>query len=352
MSFSPYSNSLSSLYSHQTEPPPLESTTLEDFSKPTIFSKDHLTTKPKKPPSSEGLLIHPISEDLRTNQINFEQCTPFTSSLYCSTAGSSPLSDLSSDSNVKSCDEFSSNQENPSQIHNFEISPDIASDLFTLTDDFSPPELVVSDLLASDSTEAINTSPSSLISSNLSTPVVSTTNGTSTGINFVLDDVSLESLLAAPMYDEKDVTDSCNWDPLFLNDPSLSRVVSLESKLVCEKRTAIVFNENENDDYEIQSPVKKQKHEEAQEEFQNLAKSTNLRISDGSNLPPIIVKDPSDPKAIRRARNTAAARRSRDKKREKMSDLEARVAELERINIQLSIENQILRNMKNMPPRS
>lgn len=350
MSFSPYSNSLSSLYSHQTEPPPLESTTLEDFSKTTIFSKDHLTTKPKKPPSSEGLLIHSISEDLRTNQSDFEQCTLFTSSLYNSTAGSSPLSDLNSDSNVKSCDEFSSNQENPSQTHNFEVSPDIASDLFTLTDDFSPPEIIVSDLLASDSTEAINTSPSSLTSSNLSTPVVSTTHGTSTGINYVLDDVSLESLLAAPMYDEKDVTDSCNWDPLFLNNSSLSPVASFQSKLVCEKRTAIVFNEN--DDSETQSPVKKQKHEEAQEEFQNLAKSTNLKISDGSNLPPIIVKDPSDPKAIRRARNTAAARRSRDKKREKMSDLEARVAELERINIQLSIENQILRNMKNMPPRS
>lgn len=354
MSFSPYSNSLSSLYQHQTEPPPLESTILEDFSKPTIFSKDTLTTKPKKPPSSEGLLTNQVSKDLQNKQINLEQCAQLKRPLYSLSAGSSQLSDLSSDSSVKHCDNFSL-QENQSQTYlNLDISPDIASDLFTFTDDFSTPDLMMSDMLASDSSEAANTSPSSFTSSSLSTPVVDKINGTDPDIKFVLDDVTLDSLLAEPMYDDKDVSDTSKWDPLFLSQSPSAPVVPLEAKLVREKRTAVVFDEENGDDAEAQLPSKKQKQEEAQESFESLAESTNLRISDGtfSDLPPIVVKDPSDPKALRRARNTAAARRSRCKKREKMSELEARVAELERANIQLSIENQILRNMKSMPPRN
>ncbi|KAF5100325.1 hypothetical protein D0Z00_001293 [Geotrichum galactomycetum] len=213
---------------------------------------------------------------------------------------------------------------------------------------------MVSDLLASDSSEAANTSPSSFTSSTLSTPIVDKISGADTDIKFALDDVSLDSLLAEPMYDEKDVSDASKWDPLFLSKSPSTQAAPLETKLVREKRTAIVLNEDHSDDSEAQSPMKKQRQEEAQESFQSLAESTNLRIPDGtfSDLPPIVVKDPSDPKALRRARNTAAARRSRCKKREKMSELEARVAELERINIQLSIENQILRNMKSMPPRN
>ncbi|KAK5171573.1 hypothetical protein LTR04_001597 [Oleoguttula sp. CCFEE 6159] len=44
-------------------------------------------------------------------------------------------------------------------------------------------------------------------------------------------------------------------------------------------------------------------------------------------LPPIVV-DPNDEKALKRARNTAAARKSRDKKVRKMEEYEAMIAEL------------------------
>ena len=46
-------------------------------------------------------------------------------------------------------------------------------------------------------------------------------------------------------------------------------------------------------------------------------------------LPPIIVDDPSDVIAVKRARNTAAARKSRQKKMERFDELEATIADLQ-----------------------
>ncbi|KAI9730305.1 MAG: hypothetical protein M1818_008208 [Claussenomyces sp. TS43310] len=47
-------------------------------------------------------------------------------------------------------------------------------------------------------------------------------------------------------------------------------------------------------------------------------------------LPPIIVDDPSDTIAIKRARNTLAARKSRQKKMERFDELEGEIAELKK----------------------
>jgi hypothetical protein len=46
-------------------------------------------------------------------------------------------------------------------------------------------------------------------------------------------------------------------------------------------------------------------------------------------LPPIIVDDPSDSIAMKRARNTLAARKSRERKAQRLEDLEAKIAKLE-----------------------
>ena len=46
-------------------------------------------------------------------------------------------------------------------------------------------------------------------------------------------------------------------------------------------------------------------------------------------LPPITIEDPSDVVAVKRARNTAAARKSRQKKMERFEELEARILQLE-----------------------
>lgn len=47
-------------------------------------------------------------------------------------------------------------------------------------------------------------------------------------------------------------------------------------------------------------------------------------------LPPIIVEDPSDVVAMKRARNTLAARKSRERKAHRLDELEDRIAALER----------------------
>lgn len=47
-------------------------------------------------------------------------------------------------------------------------------------------------------------------------------------------------------------------------------------------------------------------------------------------LPPIIVEDPSDVVAMKRARNTLAARKSRERKAQRLDELEERIASLER----------------------
>jgi hypothetical protein len=46
-------------------------------------------------------------------------------------------------------------------------------------------------------------------------------------------------------------------------------------------------------------------------------------------LPPIIVEDPQDTIAMKRARNTLAARKSRERKAQRFEDLEDRIAKLE-----------------------
>jgi len=46
-------------------------------------------------------------------------------------------------------------------------------------------------------------------------------------------------------------------------------------------------------------------------------------------LPPIVIDDPSDNVAMKRARNTLAARKSRERKAQKLEDLEDRIAKLE-----------------------
>lgn len=157
----------------------------------------------------------------------------------------------------------------------------------------------------------------------------------------------LDTLLAAPMFDE--VQDTASWDSLFEATPAPQAGPStplfdspIDTRFVREKRSAIVMA----GDSGLASSPRPSKHlKAASSEFDRLA-SSSTPTSEVKELPPIVVKDPSDPKAVRRARNTAAARRSRDKKREHLQELEDRIAELERINTELSIENQFLKSLR------
>lgn len=62
-----------------------------------------------------------------------------------------------------------------------------------------------------------------------------------------------------------------------------------------------------------------------------------------SELPPVVIKDPRDPAAVRRAKNTEAARRSRAKKNERIDELEKLVEELRSQNAMLEAENKVLK---------
>ena len=56
-------------------------------------------------------------------------------------------------------------------------------------------------------------------------------------------------------------------------------------------------------------------------------------------LPPIALGDPTDLVSVKRARNTAAARKSRQKKTQLLEDLEEQVGELKSMNAHLQTEN-------------
>ncbi|KAF5101943.1 hypothetical protein D0Z00_000598 [Geotrichum galactomycetum] len=135
--------------------------------------------------------------------------------------------------------------------------------------------------------------------------------------------------------------------------------VPLETKFLREKRSAIVMSgvpEEQPKAEDILKSVKAFTDDEPRpvKRFKaaatfNMLSSASVKPSPATTLkelPPIIVKDPTDRKAMRRARNTLAARRSRDKKKEHLQSLEDRIAELERKNEQLYQENQYLKNQQ------
>ena len=218
---------------------------------------------------------------------------------------------------------------------------DNTSDLFPFVNTLSPSEDGIQNLMVSprsnDETDSLTLSSGS----SLSTPLLDTSS-TNNGLPF-LEGLDLDLLLAGPMYD--DVGDRTSWEPLFCESTS---GLPLDTKLAGNKRSASGMKTEE----ESQNSNKRLKRDDSAKVEELPA--TVIVHTDGSSsstsLPPIIV-DSSDPKALRRARNTASARRSRDKKREKLSELEARVAELELLNTQLSVENEFLRNLKQLPPR-
>lgn len=118
--------------------------------------------------------------------------------------------------------------------------------------------------------------------------------------------------------------DVAKWSPLFEVAPRV--VPEIEHSFAREKRSAIVMEGSEPCD----SPPAKRVHSVEEE------------------LPPIVVKDPSDRVAVRRARNTEAARRSRAKKNARIDQLEEIVEELREKNSVLEAENRVLRRLHRM----
>lgn len=109
------------------------------------------------------------------------------------------------------------------------------------------------------------------------------------------------------------------WFPLFPPEPSLDTTFSSEP-------TSVTTPENESVTQEVN--LKKQKSGASPTGRHSLIAGVNARRRE-KPLPPIVVDDPSDVIAMKRARNTLAARKSRERKAQRLEELEERIAKLE-----------------------
>jgi uncharacterized membrane protein len=139
-----------------------------------------------------------------------------------------------------------------------------------------------------------------------------------------------DAIFNGPLEDPQD------WSPLFeaptsqAETPASSSVTQSPPLMIrtfhsTERRSAIVVNNN--------NKVSKPSPNFSSKKLSPVAQA------------PIVVSDASDSSAIRRARNTEAARRSRAKKNEKIQELEALVAELMNQNESLQAELRVYRRL-------
>lgn len=207
----------------------------------------------------------------------------------------------------------------------------------------------------------------------------------------------LNELLTTSMYESNTMDDPSKWEPLFpesidavttsnilpaasesgaaplkvapLLTPALDTFdgfssspahPAIETKFVHEKRSAVILAGEKDKEDELKS----KKRRISAREFEDLvtaSRGSAFGHSDSlspaspsffsttggsaqSELPPIVV-DPSDRRAVKRARNTMAARRSREKKKVEVDELRIKVAEQDRIITELMTEVKILRSM-------
>lgn len=207
-------------------------------------------------------------------------------------------------------------------------------------DDTSPPELMASGSSVVDS----STTPTST----LTTPLLRDHHP----CNLVVgsQEFDLNELLSQPMYDCADNA-SVTTTATTTAGASSPRWNSLFA--VAEETPSPLFASEQHKS--SVRPAKRQRCTEDDNEPDFVSK--RVKPSHAALLSPSLSPSPSAPgrggdrKAERRARNTLAARKSREKKRERLQELEDRVAELEMLNTKLAIENQFLRELRQMPKR-
>jgi hypothetical protein len=134
----------------------------------------------------------------------------------------------------------------------------------------------------------------------------------------------------SPDFDQYDVspnfgnaefdTPAGDWFPLFPTEPSAVPQLSVE--------TSPEMKSDELDSDAQSPPLPRRKSGTSPSTRHSSVAGVNARKRD-KPLPPIIIDDPSDIVAMKRARNTLAARKSRERKAIKMEELEEKIAKLE-----------------------
>ncbi|CAG2006974.1 unnamed protein product [Fusarium graminearum] len=110
------------------------------------------------------------------------------------------------------------------------------------------------------------------------------------------------------------------WFSLFPSEPSAVPQLSVE--------TSPEMKSDELDSDSQSPPLNRRKSGTSPSTRHSSVAGVNARKRD-KPLPPIIIDDPSDIVAMKRARNTLAARKSRERKAMKMDELEDKIAKLE-----------------------
>lgn len=133
-----------------------------------------------------------------------------------------------------------------------------------------------------------------------------------------------ESYETSPNFGEFDAGSTDHWYPLF-PESTITDQVSASTKSPTQAPEELEKSETE--------PVPRRKSGNSPPLSNNHGRHSsvsgvNSRRRD-KPLPPIIVDDPNDSIAMKRARNTLAARKSRERKAQKLEELEEKIAKLE-----------------------
>lgn len=178
---------------------------------------------------------------------------------------------------------------------------------------------------------------------------------------------SSENILfgGSPLFDEEELEDPSTWDSLFNEVSEVSdsaktdSLLSLElpSGLELSSLSSTVLEEISIKSEPMSAPLEsvelpksnKRKRREHSTDESGEYKKDALGITAYSRKPrsaplvPIVIDESVDTVQAKRARNTAAARRSRARKLERMTQLEEKVEELLALNNSLQTENSQLR---------
>lgn len=190
--------------------------------------------------------------------------------------------------------------------------------------DISPQLKLNHDPFSSDSfgvIEGPTVSPSEI---HVNPPMSGSTANLASPYSASLFDSPSEGYDTSPFFSADDVHDNGEWYSLF-PDATPESSDSVRNITPDTPETAALFNASEaspcSTDSPGTSPIFRGTNNHKRSNTSGIRKRS-------AQLPPIIVDDPTDVVAMKRARNTLAARKSRAKKAEKMDEMQATIEEL------------------------
>lgn len=185
---------------------------------------------------------------------------------------------------------------------------------YNLASDFSPQMTAVHD--ASSPLVGSTISPHELL---MNPPASAAT----TGLTSPLFDSPSESYDTSPMFSSDDISPSAEWYSLFPDtnpDPEDAIISPPMPNLPLQGEDSGPAEDEHSEPQD--SPNTSPRYRSSSSAHR---RSLTSGVRKRAPLPPIVVEDPSDTVAMKRARNTLAARKSRAKKLERMEEMEAEI---------------------------